>query len=271
MKPLHISRAVFDVTVCEIRGVRLRVPLRARASACTSEWHSSPPLHRHYTPTRCLPLPRLAGCPWPSICTSDQVVSNRGLDKQVWLLLKGAFWCNVGDGDTRASICGQVCVCVCVPRRISPTCSALSGLSVVSQACSSPANLSESGPCSDPPAKTDQNDRLPATDAFLSLLFHYRLRLTRSMDQLWKYLVQPSSRTHFRQANAFKSSAIVTILAFKRVKIMSFTTNFGCWGLHRLGLRNRSSMKPSYTFSLRFFYTIEKVYFSRFEESCNPF
>lgn len=42
----------------------------------------------------------LAGCPWPSICTSDQVVSNHGFDKQVWLF-QGAFWCNVGDGGRR--------------------------------------------------------------------------------------------------------------------------------------------------------------------------
>lgn len=55
----------------------------------------------------------LAGCPSPSICTSDQGVSNHGFDKQVWLF-QGAFcvMLEMGAGGWEKSTCIYVYPCV---------------------------------------------------------------------------------------------------------------------------------------------------------------
>ena len=205
MKPLHITRTVFDVTVCEIRGVRLRVPLRAGASACTSEWHSS-------APSTTTTLPRAVSLSPGSLVVHDhpsapvirwfQTVALTSRCGSFWKVLFGVMWETGTWG--RVSVGRCVCVCVCVHHReycqhVLPFPDCLLSLKRARRLPTSASQV----PCSDPPAKTDQIERLPATDASGSLLFHYWLRLPRTMDQLWTYLAQPSSGTHFRQAERF--------------------------------------------------------------------
>lgn len=64
----------------------VHVPLRARAAACTSEWQPPLLVIPNPTPVLACALPHsLAGYPWPSVCTSDQMVSYYDSDSQVWL------------------------------------------------------------------------------------------------------------------------------------------------------------------------------------------
>lgn len=115
MKPLHISRAVFDVTVCEIRGVRLRVPLRARASACTSEWHSSPPSTATTLP-RAVSLspgsPVVHDHPSAPVIRWFQTVALTSRCGSFWKVLFGVMW----ETETRGRVSVGRCVCVCVYR-----------------------------------------------------------------------------------------------------------------------------------------------------------
>lgn len=114
MKPLHISRAVFDVTVCEIRGVRLRVPLRARASACTSEWHSSPPPSTATTLPRAVSLspgsPVVHDHPSAPVIRWFQTVALTSRCGSFWKVLFGVMW----ETETRGRVSVGRCVCVCV-------------------------------------------------------------------------------------------------------------------------------------------------------------
>lgn len=65
----------------------VHVPLRARAAACTSEWQPPLLVIPNPTPMLACALPHsLAGYPWPSVCTSDQMVSYHDSDRQVRLL-----------------------------------------------------------------------------------------------------------------------------------------------------------------------------------------
>lgn len=255
MKPLHITRTVFDVTVCEIRGVRLRVPLRAGASACTSEWHSS-------APSTTTTLPRAVSLSPGSLVVHDhpsapvirwfQTVALTSRCGSFWKVLFGVMW----ETGTWGRVSVGRCVCVCTAENIANMfCpfQTVCCLSSVLVACQPQRIRSHVLTLQQRPIRLKGSQRLTPLGHSYSIIDWDYHGPWINYESIWHNRAQAPTSDRL---NAFKSSATVTILALKRVKITSFTIDFGCWGFRRLGLRNRSSMEPSFTFTFRFFHSI---------------